>query len=173
MAGTTTTTTPKTQLNGKDIFYLFRIMGVSGKTGARLAFTKENSREISVDSETVTTKDGSVTNPGTPEITISATTGVAEGDELPYEIEKAMLDGKKFEIWEINKSRKGTGDKYKAKYYQGSCTSWGLTSSAEDKAELSLEFAVDGKGVEGDITLTADQEAELEYSFADPSTETV
>ena len=85
-------------------------------------------------------------------------------------IEKALDDGEKVEIWEVNLDKKGTDTntgKFAAKYFQGYVTSFELTSNSEDHAEASLDFGIEGKGVDGYATVTDEQQEIAAYVFKD------
>lgn len=64
---------------GKKIVYLYRIMSKASTTdGTALAFTTENSRTKSKDSDATITKDGSIRTPGASETEITATSILAK-----------------------------------------------------------------------------------------------
>ena len=164
-------------IKGNKIVYLYRLLA-DAKTMAAgaLAFQTENSRTKSRDSDTVVTTDGPIRVPGDIETEISATALFAdENDEMIAKLEQAIDTGERVEIWEVNLTKKGTGDsvsKYKAKYFQGYVTSFELSSNAEDHAEASIDFAIEGTGKDGYATLTAEQEEVASYVFKDTTQET-
>ena len=65
------------------------------------------------------------------------------------------------------KQQASSTDKFKAKYFQGYLTEIDKTSNAEDNVELSLTFGLEGKGVDGYATVTAEQQEVAAYVFAD------
>lgn len=160
-------------VSGKKIVYLFRALSkASENAGAILAFTTENSRTKSKDADATVTKDGTIRTPSASEVEISATCYVSTGDGLVDELESAMDSDAIIEIWEANLSSPladdTTGTKFNGKYYQGYLTEIELSSDAEDFAEYSLTFGVNGAGVSsGDtgITVTKDQQAKAEASY--------
>lgn len=159
-------------IKGNRIIYLYRILKEETTNDASaIAFTTENSRSKSRDSDTVTTKDGTIRVPGEVETEISTTAIFAsENDEMIAKIEKALDDGEKVEIWEVNLDKKGTDTntgKFAAKYFQGYVTSFELTSNSEDHAEASLDFGIEGKGVDGYATVTDEQQEIAAYVFKD------
>lgn len=159
-------------IKGKRIIYLYRLLSEASTNNAKgVAFTTENTRSKSRDADSVSTKDGNVRVPGDLETTISTTALFStEGDEMIKKIEKAIDEGLKMEIWEVNLDQTGTGSdagKYAAKYFRGYPTSFELTSNSSDHAEASLEFAIEGKGASGYATVTEDQKELAEYVFAD------
>lgn len=159
-----------TAVSGKKIVYLFRILkDAANKAGATLAFTTENSRTKSKDADATVTKDGTIRTPGAAEVEISATAILAKGDTLIDELEDAMDNNELIEVWEANLEEPvGEGsDKFKGAYYQGYLTELEKTSNAEDFVECSLTFGINGSGVKGDVTVTAEQQEIASYVFAD------
>ncbi len=156
-------------VQGKDIIYLFRILSEAAtKDAVVMAFTTENERTKSKDADSVATKDGSIRVPGATEIEITATAILAVGDDLAGKLEDAMDNDELMEIWEVNLAEKGSTDgKFKGRYFQGYLTEFSLSSSAEDHAEYSTTFAINGVGVKGDVTVSAEQQEIASYVFAD------
>ena len=153
---------------GIDSILLFRLLSDASKAdGAKLAFQTEHSTEKSRDTNSVKTKDGVLQSVGGIEVSITATTIMAEDDELVAKLETAMDKGELVEVWEIEKNAKKQGSKYEAVYYQGYLTSFKKTKNAEDLIELELEFAVNGTGVKGYATLNNSQAEVVQYEFAD------
>lgn len=134
-----------------------------------LAFTTENERTKSKDADSTVTKDGTVRTPGAAEGEITASSLLKKGDEFIDELEAALDDDEKMEIWEVNlaEPQASSTDKFKAKYFQGYLTEIDKTSNAEDNVELSLTFGLEGKGVDGYATVTAEQQEVAAYVFAD------
>lgn len=60
-----------------------------------------------------------------------------------------------------------SANKFKGKYWQGYCTECNRTSNAEDVAEISLTFGLNGVGARGEVTVTAEEQGEASYVFAD------
>ena len=76
---------------GIDSILLFRLLSEASKSdGAKLAFQTEHSSEKSRDANSVKTKDGVLQSVGGIEVSITATTIMAEDDELVEKLEKAM-----------------------------------------------------------------------------------
>ncbi len=159
-------------IKGSRIIYLYRILKDAATNDALgIAFTTENSRSKSRDSDTVNTKDGSIRVPGEVETEISTTALFSsENDEMVGKIEKALDNGDKVEIWEINLDKPGTdtnANKYAAKYFQGYVTNFELTSNSEDHAEASLDFGIEGTGDDGYATVSEEQQELASYVFRD------
>lgn len=159
-------------IKGKRMIYLYRILKDAATSDATaIAFTTENSRSKSRDSDTVATKDGTIRVPGELETEISTTAIFAsENDEMISKIEKAIDDGEKMEIWEVNLDKPGTdsnSSKFASKYFQGYVTNFELSSNSEDHAEASLDFGIEGKGADGYATVTDEQQEIAAYVFKD------
>lgn len=157
-------------IQGKDLVYLYRIASKAASAdGVTLAFTTENSRTKSKDADTTATKDGSIRTPGASEVEITATSILSKGDTLIDELEDAMDNDELIEIWEANLEEPAAGgeNKFAGRYYQGYLTELEKSSSAEDFVEVSLTFAVNGTGVKGDVTVSAEQQEVAAYVFKD------
>ena len=156
-------------VQGKEIVYLFRLLSEAATNGATImAFTTENERSKSKDADVIATKDGSIRVPGAAEIEITATALLAVGDEIAEKLEDAMDNDELIEIWEVNLAEPaGTDGKFKGRYFQGYLTEFSLSSSAEDHAEYSTTFAVNGSGAKGDVSVTKEQQEVAVYVFAD------
>lgn len=156
-------------VKGKKVVYLYRVYESAATTdGAVIAFTTENSRSVSVDADSTVTKDGTIRTPSDPEIEISATSILQKGDTFINTLETAMKANKLMDIWEANLEEPGTGqNKFKGTYYQGYLTDFEKSSNAEDFVEIQLTFGINGKGADGDVTVTADQQEAANYVFVD------
>lgn len=159
-------------IRGSRIIYLYRILKDAATADAMsLAFTTENGRTKSRDADTTETKDGPIRTPGTLESEVTTTAIFSsESDEMITKLEKAVDNSDKVEVWEVNLDKPGkTGNegKFAAKYYQGYVTEFELTSSAEDHAEASLTFGLEGTGADGYATVSVDQQEMATYAFAD------
>ena len=157
-------------VSGKKLVYLYRVLDDAATAdGTTLAFTTENSRTKSKDADSTETKDGTIRTPGAAEVEITATSILAQGDTLIDTLEEAMDNDKIVEIWEANLEEAvgESGNKFKGTYYQGYITEFEKTSNAEDFVECSLTFGINGVGVKGDVTVTAEQQELASYVFAD------
>ena len=155
-------------VSGKKMVYLYRIMSKAAtEDGVALAFTTENERTKSKESDSVVTKDGSIRVPGAVEQEITATSLLAKGSTFVDELEDAMDNDELIEIWEANLDEPVEGNKFKGMYFQGYLTEVSIASNAEDHVEVSLTFAINGSGKRGDVTVTEEQQAVAEYVFTD------
>lgn len=157
-------------VKGNKLVYLFRILKEAATNDAvTLAFTTENGVTMSKDADTTATKDGAIRTPGELEVEISATAILAKGDEMYAKLKEAMKNDELVEIWEANLEEPvGDGaNKFKGTYYQGYLTEFEKTSNAEDFVECAATFAINGTGVDGDVTVSADQQEIAQYVFKD------
>lgn len=157
-------------VQGSDIVYLYRIKSESAsENGVALAFTTENERSKTKDSDATVTKDGSIRTPGAVEQEITATSILAKGDTLVEKLEDALDNDELIEVWEANLSEPaGSGtDKFKGRYFQGYLTEVTVASNAEDHVEISLTFGINGEGAKGDVTVSKEQQEVAAYVFTD------
>ncbi|WP_314068323.1 phage major tail protein, TP901-1 family [uncultured Vagococcus sp.] len=156
---------------GVDVILLYRLLKEETEKAAwKLAFQTEHEVGLSRDSNSSPTKDGAVQSLSQLEYDFSATSIAAKGDPHIKELKQALIKGELIEIWEIDKSEKGTAEnseKFAATYFQGYLSSFSQTANSEDAMELSLEFAINGVGQEGFATLTTDQAEVVQYVFKD------
>ena len=157
-------------VQGKKIVYLYRILSKAASAdGATLAFTTENTRTKSKDADSTETKDGAIRTPGATEVEISATSILSKGDTLIDALEEAMDNNELIEIWEANLAEPvdESQNKFKGTYYQGYLTEVEVSSNAEDFAEVSMTFGINGTGAKGDVTVTTQQQEIANYVFKD------
>ena len=157
-------------VQGNKIVYLYRIKSKAATTdGTTLAFTTENERSKSKDGDSTVTKDGSIRTPGAIEQEISATSILSVGSTMIKDLEDALDNDELIEIWEANLAEPvtGGGDKFAGMYFQGYLTEVTVSSSAEDFVEVEHTFAINGSGVRGDVTVTAEQQELANYVFTD------
>ena len=157
-------------VKGSKLVYLFRILEDAATTnGTVIAFTTENTLTMSKDADATVTKDGTIRTPGGMEVELSATAILAKGDAMYEKLKAAMRDDKLIEIWEANLDEPADGgeNKFKGTYFQGYLTEFEKASSAEDFVECSTTFAINGTGVDGDVTVSVEQQEVANYVFAD------
>ena len=160
---------------GKRIVYLYRIAkDAATKAAWQIAFATENGRTKNKDADATATKDGSIRTPGTAETEITATSILSKGDTNIDALEDAMDSDELIEIWEANLDEPAsTGqNKFKGMYFQGYITEFEKTTNAEDNAEISLTFGVNGSGKRGEVTVTAEQQEQAAYVFTDTTVQT-
>lgn len=157
-------------VQGKKIVYLYRILeDQASEDGMPIAYTTENTRTKSKDADSTATKDGSIRTPGVAEVEISATSILSKGDTMIDKLEDALDNDKLLEIWEANLAEPAEAgeNQFKGRYFQGYLTELEISSTAEDFAEVSLTFGVNGNGVPGNVTVPAAQQEQASYVFTD------
>ena len=150
---------------GKDKILMFRKLGDKTAAG-KLALQTEHTWKYERKNDIKKTKDGAVSSDGGLEVKLSIE-AVSSRDELNKMLKKSVVEGFKLEVWEIDLAGAKVGNKYPALYAQGSLSSWEVPSNVEDLETISTEMTIDGKPAEGQATLTAEQEAAIQYAFAD------
>lgn len=154
-------------LKGIDVVWKYRLASEETKKDAWIVrYTTENSLSKSKDSDSQPTKDGSIVTPGTVETTASVTSYFKIGDETIEKLEDALDNSERMQVWRINTKAVDSSDMCKATYYEGYLTSFEETSNAEDLAEYSMEFALEGSGAKGVVTFDASEIAKG-YEFKD------
>lgn len=163
-----------TVYTGKDLIYLYRILSESKTAeGLSLAYTTENTRSESRDSDTVSTKSGVIRVPKDLETTIKATALFSSAnDAIVSKLEAAIRNDTPalVELWEVNLAHPGitpNAEKYEATYFQAYVSSMELTSNSEDHAEYAIEFGITGVGQTGWASVTDEQKAISQYVFKD------
>ena len=164
-------------IKGVDQILLFRELGKTEKA-TKLMFQTEHSVERSLDGgDSVATKDGSISSPGTAEIELPFSSIMARGDECYEMLLDCFENNKTVEVWAIDKGAepKGSGEvtKYPAKYMQGKLTDFSETANAEDMMELEGTISVNGIPQSGDATLSVEQAKVVQYAFKDTTAEDV
>lgn len=157
-------------VQGKKLIYLYRILSKAATNDAvAMAFVTENTRTKSKDADSTATKDGAIRTPGASEVEITASSILAKGDTLYNDMEDAMDNDELIEIWEVNLDEPASEgeNKFAGRYYQGYLTEFEQSSNAEDFVEVSTTFAVNGSGVKGDVTVSAEQQEIAAYVFTD------
>lgn len=161
-------------VQGSKIIYLYRLLEEQTSEDAfRLAFVTEDSISYSKDADSTVTKDGTIRTPSAVEIEKPLTCILAKGDTDIAKLKNAMLNDKVVELWEANLEEAGTGtNKFKGTYFQGYITSFEKTSNAEDMVEVQITIGVNGKGADGEVTVSADQQDDASYVFTDTPKQT-
>ena len=159
-------------VQGGRIIYLYRLLSEQATADAfRLAFVTEDSISYSKDADSTATKDGVIRTPSPVEIEKPVTCLLAKGDTDVKKLKDAMLEDEVIELWEANLdepvSDSDSNDKFYGTYYQGYITSYEKTSNAEDMVEIQMTIGVNGKGADGEVTVTDDQQEDASYVFVD------
>lgn len=157
-------------VQGSKIIYLYRLLEEQQTEDAfRLAFVTEDSISYSKDADSTVTKDGTIRTPSAVEIEKPMTCILSQGDTVIDKLKNAMLNDKVVELWEANLAEPVTGqtNKFKGTYFQGYITSYEKTSNAEDMVEIQMTIGVNGKGADGNVTVSASQQDDASYVFTD------
>lgn len=153
---------------GDQIVYFYRnYKNRAAKAAVLFPLVTSNERSGSKSADSTATKDGNIRIPGPTEIEIASSSIKAKGDENAKDLEAAFKAGDLVECWEVDLSTKTTDKKCDAVYYQGYFTDFSVTSEADGLVEIETTFGVNGEGVAGEVTLTAENEEEIMYAFAD------
>lgn len=158
-------------VQGSRIIYLYRLLEEQATEDAfRLAFVTEDSISYSKDADSTVTKDGTIRTPSAVEIEKPMTCILAKGDTDIKKLKNAMLNDKIIELWEVNLDEPvdpAYDDKFYGTYFQGYITSFEKTSNAEDMVEVQITVGVNGKGADGEVTVTDEQQEDASYVFTD------
>lgn len=157
-------------VQGSRIIYLYRLLEEQATEDAfRIAFVTEDSISYSKDADSTVTKDGVIRTPSAVEIEKPMTCILAKGDVDIKKLKNAMLNDKVIELWEANLDEpvEGEENKFYGTYFQGYITSYEKTSNAEDMVEIQMTVGVNGKGADGEVTVTDDQQEDASYVFVD------
>ena len=155
-------------LQGKNQILLWRLLKDATKTaGAKLAFQTEHSVSKSRGTDTTITKDGPIVTGGGFEEEVPFSCIMAKDDPVVDLLNTAILENEILEMWEVNITDEGAAGKYPGKYRQGLLSELNETKNAEDLVELDGTFVTNGTAKEGEVTLTAEQAAVVQYAFRD------
>lgn len=157
-------------VQGSKIVYLYRLLEEQATADAfRLAYVTEDSISYSKDADSTVTKDGTIRTPSAVEIEKPMTCILSKGDTDIDKLKNAMLNDKVIELWEANLDEPvpNMTNKFKGTYFQGYITSYEKTSNAEDMVEVQMTIGVNGKGADGNVTVTASQQDDASYTFTD------
>ena len=157
-------------VQGSKIVYLYRLLEEQATADAfRIAYVTEDSISYSKDADSTVTKDGTIRTPSAVEIEKPMTCILSQGDTDIDKLKGAMLNDKIVELWEANLDEPiaNQNNKFKGTYFQGYITSYEKTSNAEDMVEIQMTIGVNGKGADGNVTVTASQQEDASYIFTD------
>lgn len=157
-------------VQGSKIVYLYRLLEEQATADAfRPAYVTEDSISYSKDADSTVTKDGTIRTPSAVEIEKPMTCILSKGDTDIDKLKNAMLNDKIVELWEANLDEPvaNQNNKFKGTYFQGYITSYEKTSNAEDMVEIQMTIGVNGKGADGNVTVTASQQEDASYTFTD------
>ena len=150
-------------ISGRNLILFFREYAErANEDGAKLRFQTEHSISFEKESEATLTKDGVINTIADGENTADITSLAYVDDEGTIETWKTLRSmfrrNALVELWEVDITN-ATADNLVVDptYYQGYFTSFEISAPADGQVELSYSFAINGNGVEGTDTLTAEQ----------------
>ena len=150
-------------ISGRNLILFFREYAErANEDGAKLRFQTEHSISFEKESEATLTKDGVINTIADGENTADITPLAYVDDEGTIETWKTLRNmfrrNALVELWEVDITN-ATADNLEVDptYYQGYFTSFEISAPADGQVELSYSFAINGNGVEGTDTLTAEQ----------------
>ena len=90
-------------------------------------------------------------------------------DPMLPKLKSAILNGSLVELWEVNldKPVANQTNKYEGTYYQAYLSEFTASSPADGNVEVSMTFGINGKGADGNVTVTASQQDDEQYTFVD------
>ena len=150
-------------ISGRNLILFFREYDKRNEEDAsRLKFQTEHTMSFGKDVEGVLTKDGIINTITDAESTADITSKAYIDDEeviTTWEILEEMYHrDAKVEVWEVDITRASPDNlEVNPTYYQGYFSNYEVSAPADGEVELSYTFNIDGKGVKGTDTLTAEQ----------------
>ena len=170
-----TTPVSYTAEQGKQLIIMLRVLAnAASKPAALIPFGTSDSENISADSDQTVTKDGVISTSGAASVELSKEGLMShisddpDGTTTIDELKAAMKSRARVEAWVIDLARPGaTTGKYKGTYYQGYLTSFETEGAAEDLTTVSMDFAADGVGADGDCTVDNTTIQIASYTFRD------
>jgi TP901-1 family phage major tail protein len=157
-------------VTGKNLIYLYRLESEKAtEDGTRIAFTTEDELSISADADATATKDGSVRGASVAELEKTCTSLMSADDPMLPKLKSAILNGSLVELWEVNldKPIANQTNKYAGTYYQAYLSEFTISSPADGNVQVSMTFGINGKGADGNVTVTASQQDDEQYTFVD------
>lgn len=129
--------------------------------GAKLRFQTEHSIAKGKESDAIWTKDGTQNTIRDGENTVSITSLAYRDDDKTLgvlgDLEDMFDNNKLVEVWQVDLDSAATpSGTYEAHYFQGYFTSF-EKSAGDSAVEVSIEYAINGRGVKGSDLLTAEQ----------------
>lgn len=157
-------------VTGKNLIYLYRLESEKATAdGTRIALTTEDELSISADADATATKDGAVRGASVAELEKTCTSLMDADDPMLPKLKSAILNGSLIELWEVNldKPVANQTNKYEGTYYQAYLSEFTASSPADGNVEVSMTFGINGKGADGNVTVTASQQDDEQYTFVD------
>lgn len=146
---------------GKNLVLFFREWSKrKTEDGAKLRFQMEHSISKEKETEATVTKDGVINTiadgENTAEVTSLAYVDDTETITTWEKLEEMFDRNALVEMWQVDITNPEAKE-FTPTYYQGYFTSFEISAPADGQVELSYSYAINGKGVKGDDTLTEAQ----------------
>lgn len=153
-------------ISGKDMLLFFRRRANhETEDASKLRFQTEHSISMEKESESTPTKDGNVVTVSDGENSADITSLAYREDtdtvEVWKELKRYYQAGDLMEMWQVDIGSGLDGKDLDADYFQGYFTAFELSAASDGNVELNYTFAINGNGVEGTDSLTAEQLAEV------------
>lgn len=153
--------------HGKQKILRFRLLeDEATKSAAKLALQTEHNWNYNRSRDTTQTKDGAISSGGGLEVTLDIDAVVSD-DPVNNMLKRSVIEDKKLEVWDIDISATNEDGSYNATYAQGSLESWEVPSEVESFETLSTTMVIDMVPQEGKVTITPEEELEVQYVFRD------
>lgn len=150
-------------LNGRNVILFFRERAKHATEDAsKLRFQTEHSISKEKESESTSTKDGVIQTISDGENSADITSLAYVDDEATITTWEALEDmydrNALVEMWQADITRATTDNPdVKPTYFQGYFSAFELGAPSDGQVELNYTFAINGNGVKGTDTLSAEQ----------------
>ena len=156
--------TATTNYGGKIIIASRELSKQGTDAGIKFSYETTHDYQKSRDNNSTATKSGTVNAPGSLETTLKVDMVANDSATLKAQ-ENAMDSGEVMEYWRIFTGLPGsTSGKVKATYMQGTVTSYEENADADNFATASIEIAVNGVPVDGEVTFDSSA-TDAQYAF--------
>lgn len=149
---------------GKIIIASRKLSAQGTEAGLKFAFETTHDYSKKRDNKSTSTKSGPLNAPGSLETTLKIE--MVSNDSATLKMQQDAIDsGEVMEYWRIFTGIQGsTTGKVKATYMQGSVKTYEESADSDDFATASIEIAVNGKPVDGEVTFDATA-TNAQYAF--------
>lgn len=153
------------KFSGDDVVGYVRKLS-NAKTESAQLIPGQTSFEIDFkrDADTEDTKDGGFQTSSSLETDVEIDF-INNTSKIADQLIDSIMNNEVMEIWGVNRKRKNKDGKYYAWYMRGVVSEDDNSNDAGDKSERDVSFAIQGVPQRGWLTLSADQQAELDYIF--------
>ncbi|MCC4331540.1 phage major tail protein, TP901-1 family [Limosilactobacillus reuteri] len=155
----------KEAIQGIDNVTFFRMLKHEKEMDAQL-IPHQTSQDftLSRDSDTTTTKDGTISTTGGLETELE-TEFVDAISRASDEMQTAVLNAEEVELWRVNVRRRNAEGKCFGWYMRGTVSEDGSSNDADDASTRDVTFSITGKPKRGWVTLPESIKEEIDYGF--------